>query len=198
MWTGIIAVLVILGGVTWAAISQNKPADKMMSSEEKMMNQDKKMTPEKEMAMQNDKMAMDKDAMMKKDSPTPTTDTQDAMMKKEATMEKDAMMIKKEGAYKEYSPETVTSEQAAGQKIVLFFHAGWCPSCKAADTAFKTNLEKIPAGVTVLKTDYDNNKELKTKYGITTQHTFVQIDTSGNMVTKWVSGDVDMLVKNIK
>jgi thioredoxin 1 len=102
------------------------------------------------------------------------------------------------GAYQDYSPAVVSSEQAAGRKIVLFFYATWCPECRAADAEFKSHPELVPAGVTLLKVDYDNNLELKKKYGVTYQHTFVQIDNNNNMITKWVSGRVDLLAKNIK
>jgi hypothetical protein len=50
----------------------------------------------------------------------------------------------------------------------------------------------------VFKTDYDTSNDLKTKYGVTYQHTFVQIDSSGNAITKWVGGDTAALIKNIK
>ena len=85
-----------------------------------------------------------------------------------------------------------------GKKVVLYFYAPWCPFCRAADADFKTNADKIPAGVTVLKTLYDSETALKQKYGVTYQHTFVQIDNNGNQVTKWVSGDTGLLVKNVK
>jgi hypothetical protein len=49
-----------------------------------------------------------------------------------------------------------------------------------------------------LKTDYDSNNELKKKYGVTYQHTFVQIDSNGNMITKWNGGDIDTLKQNLK
>ncbi len=120
------------------------------------------------------------------------------IMKDEKAMDKKDVMMAKTGAYKDYSPETVAAEQKAGNKVVLFFHAVWCPYCKAADAAFKANLDKIPAGVTVLKTDYDSNTALKQKYGVTYQHTFVQIDNAGNQVTKWNGGDTDNLTKFIK
>lgn len=106
--------------------------------------------------------------------------------------------ITKQGEYKDYSPENIATAQQNGQKVVLFFHAPWCPYCKAADTAFKAGTDKISSGVTILKTDYDTQKELKNKYGVTYQHTFVQIDTQGNQVAKWVSGDIEALTKNIK
>lgn len=104
----------------------------------------------------------------------------------------------KAGSYQDYSTATIATEQKAGNKVVLFFHAPWCPYCKAADIAFKANATSIPAGVTVLKTDYDSNTELKKKYGVTYQHTFVQIDTNGNQVSKWNGGDIDNLIKYIK
>ncbi len=102
------------------------------------------------------------------------------------------------GSYQEYSPQAVNAEQAKGNKVVLFFYAAWCPYCRTADKAFTDNLDKIPTGVTVLKTDYDSNSDLKKKYGVTTQHTFVQIDDKQEKVTLWVSGDVELLKKNVK
>jgi len=87
---------------------------------------------------------------------------------------------------------------AEGDKRVLFFHAAWCPFCQEADRDFNANLEKIPAGVTLLKTDYDNAKDLKKKYGVTYQHTFVQVDASGNAVTKWNGGGINELIARLK
>lgn len=106
--------------------------------------------------------------------------------------------LSKAGSYKDYSPATVAAEQKAGKKVVLFFHAPWCPFCRAADAAFKANLGKIPSGVTILKTDYDSNTDLKKKYCVTYQHTFVQIDNSGNQVSKWNGGDIDNVIKYVK
>ncbi len=102
------------------------------------------------------------------------------------------------GSYANYSPTTLQDEFENNSKVVLFFHAKWCPSCIAANKAFLTKADQIPAGVTVLKTDYDTEKELKTKYGVTYQHTFVQIDAEGNMIAKWNGGDIDELKKNLK
>lgn len=126
--------------------------------------------------------------------------TSDKMMENEPqkeSMSNDAMM-QKPGSYKTYSPATVEAEQAAGNKVVLFFHAPWCPFCKAADSAFNSRLSDLPSGVALLKTDYDSSTELKQKYGVTYQHTFVQIDSNENQVTKWNGGDIDNLKKYLK
>lgn len=132
-----------------------------------------------------------KDTIMEDESKT----NEEKMMDQESI---DSAMMEKNGSYKDYSEAVVTTEQASGNKVVLFFHANWCPFCKAADTAFKANLKEIPAGVTILKTDYDSQTALKTKYGVTTQHTFVQVDSQGNQIAKWVSGDTAELKTNLK
>ncbi len=102
------------------------------------------------------------------------------------------------GAYKDYSAETMASEQKSGQKVVLFFHATWCPFCRAADSAFQQKLRQIPRGVTVLKIDYDANTNLRQKYGVLFQHTFVQINSQGEKVTLWSGGDIENLKKYLK
>lgn len=102
------------------------------------------------------------------------------------------------GSYQDYSPERVKTEQAAGHKVVLFFHADWCPFCVEADKQFRAKLNQIPTGVVVLKTHYDTETALKQKYGVTYQHTFVQIDAQDNMISKWNSGDIENLKKYLK
>ncbi len=113
-------------------------------------------------------------------------------------MQEGAMMEQKPGAYKDYSSSVLAEATKNGGKAVLFFWASWCPYCKEANADFTANTGQIPAGVTVLKTNYDTEKELKTKYGITYQHTFVQVDANGNQITKWNGGGVKELVANIK
>jgi thioredoxin 1 len=90
------------------------------------------------------------------------------------------------GSYEIYSPEKLA--YADSGDVILFFHATWCPSCRALDADINKNLSNIPAGVVILKTDYDKEVDLKKKYGVTYQHTLVQVDSQGNMLKKW-SGD---------
>jgi thiol-disulfide isomerase/thioredoxin len=87
-------------------------------------------------------------------------------------------------------------DQNAGKKRVLFFHAVWCPTCKVANEEFNNNLNKIPEDVILLKTDYDTEKELKQKYNITYQHTFVLVDNQGNELKKWNGGGIEELISN--
>lgn len=92
----------------------------------------------------------------------------------------------KSGYYKPYSEENLDLVET--EKIVLFFHATWCPSCRALNQDVENNIGSIPSELTILKVDYDKETELKRKYGVTTQHTLVQIDESGNLLKKWSGG----------
>jgi len=101
------------------------------------------------------------------------------------TVELDTQVIENVSAvYEAYSPEALAG---ASDDIVLFFNADWCSSCKAAEENIKT--QTIPENLTLLDVDYDSNFELRKKYGVVAQHTFVQVDNAGNMIKKWVGGD---------
>jgi thioredoxin 1 len=67
--------------------------------------------------------------------------------------------------------------------VVLFFAASWCPTCQAADESLTR--AGVPDGLTVVKVDYDEETDLKRRYGVTVQHTFVQVDTDGNQLAKF-------------
>jgi thiol-disulfide isomerase/thioredoxin len=100
------------------------------------------------------------------------------------------------GVYIQYNQRNF--ENNSDKKRVLFFHAPWCPYCRSADEDFKNNISMIPDDVVILKTDYDSELELKKKYGVTYQHTFVQVDEGGELVTKWNGGETEELLENIK
>jgi len=124
--------------------------------------------------------------------------------KGESMMDKedDKMMESESGRYVEYSKVTLNS--VAKDRRVLFFYASWCPTCKPTDTSLKANLDKIPEDLTVIRVNYNDpdtdeeEKDLAKKYGITYQHTFVQIDSAGGEVAKWNGGKIDELLANIK
>lgn len=89
----------------------------------------------------------------------------------------------KAGIYELYDPKFLAN--AATGKVVLFFHAPWCPTCQALDADIRAHLNDIPPDVTILETDYDTQTALKQKYGITIQGTFVQVDQNGNKLNRW-------------
>ena len=105
-------------------------------------------------------------------------------------------------AYVPYSKAAL--DGAASNKRVLFFYANWCPTCKPADESFSSNVDKIPQNVSLIRVNYNDSdtdqeeKELAKKYGVTYQHTFVQIDENGNEIGKWNGGKIDELLSNVR
>ncbi|HEX9679631.1 MAG TPA: hypothetical protein VGA08_03355 [Candidatus Saccharimonadales bacterium] len=83
------------------------------------------------------------------------------------------------GSYTNYSPQTLQAAQA--DKIVLFFHkARICPICAQIESNLQTS--GVPAGLTVLKVDYDSHSDLISRYNVPGWYTFVQVDSDGNAV----------------
>jgi thiol-disulfide isomerase/thioredoxin len=106
----------------------------------------------------------------------------DAMVEGDTTMKDEGTMMKK-GSYEAYAPEKLALAQQGD--VLLFFHAPWCPICKAIETEITGNSGTIPEGVTILKVDFDSATELRKKYGVTVQHTFVQVRADGSVIAKW-------------
>lgn len=101
------------------------------------------------------------------------------------------------GTYSSY--DTSKLANANNGKVVLFFHAPWCPHCKATDADILKNLSSIPSNVTILKVDYDSSGELKNKYGVTYQHTFVQVNSGGDKLKLWAgSATLNDILKQIQ
>ena len=155
-----LALVLVIGGIAYGARSQG--------TDEAMQQKD------------DAAMMAEKDAMMKKEEAMMAE--KDSMAAKDPAMaEKDAMMMKK-GSFVPYEASLI-SRASKENKTVLFFNASWCPSCQATTASLKS--AGVPDGVTVLSVDYDTNQALRQKYGVTYQHTFVQVDASGNQLAKW-------------
>jgi len=151
------AIIVVGGGFFLIQNSSATPAEDAMTKEEGGV-------------MQKDDTAID-DSMMKKDDAVtdPSAGGAGAMMEK--------------GSYETYAPEKLA--KANSGDVVLFFRASWCPTCKAVDADIRSRISLIPDGLTILDVDYDTSSALKQKYGVTYQHTFVQVQADGTLIKKW-------------
>ena len=88
------------------------------------------------------------------------------------------------GQYVDYNEQVFANTQG---RRWLFFHAGWCPQCRALE---KDIQEKgVPDGVTIFKVNYDADGGLKKQYGVTLQTTIVEVDGQGNEIQKFVAYD---------
>jgi thioredoxin 1 len=100
-----------------------------------------------------------------------------------SAMAEDAAMSK-EGAWIDqaaYQADAAKFHEAGD--VVLFFNASWCPTCRA--TVESLDADGVPAGLTVVGVDYDAATDLRKQYGVTVQHTFVQVDEQGNQLAKF-------------
>ncbi|GAA1704357.1 hypothetical protein GCM10009808_22790 [Microbacterium sediminicola] len=88
------------------------------------------------------------------------------------------------GVYVDYSEEALAA--AEGTRI-LFFHAPWCPQCRALEADIQA--VGVPQGMTILKVDYDSNQQLRQEYGVTLQTTLVAVDENGEKVSLFVAYD---------
>jgi len=112
-------------------------------------------------------------------------------------MEQDIMEETSAGTFEDYDESKLSNAETG--EVVIFFNASWCPSCRALKSDIEANLSSIPAGTTILSADYDTYTDLKKKYGVTTQHTLVQVDKDGNQITKWSGGStLDTILDKIQ
>jgi thiol-disulfide isomerase/thioredoxin len=147
-----LASVVLLSGCSLT--SQDVKTEDTMMEKEALEKNDSMMKPEDSM-VKEDAMVKEDSAMMKKDT--------EMMAKEDSAMMKKDSMEKTNTSYVAYSEAGVKSALKSGKKVVLFFHAKWCPSCKS---------------------DYDSNVALKQKYAVTSQHTFVSLKSDESMMKK--------------
>lgn len=86
------------------------------------------------------------------------------------------------GTYQEYSQANL--ESITGRHRVLFFHAPWCPQCRAIENDIESN--GVPDGIVIFKVDYDSSQDLRQKYGVTQQTTVVRIDANGDKIASFL------------
>jgi len=84
--------------------------------------------------------------------------------------------------YVDYSQNELNNSKE--EFLILFFHANWCPSCKAFEEKILT--EEIPENIKFFKVDYDSQAELRKKYNVVSQTTFVLVDSDGELKKRWI------------
>ncbi len=188
----VIGIIVVVGiGIFTFTQNANKPVVETKDTGSAMQNDEIKMQidPQQET---NDTGSLANETMTKDEETTTMAKPENTMMEKDTTSPR----------YTEYSASSLDASKSS--RRVLFFYASWCPTCRPADADFAQNVDKIPGDVTVIRVNYNDpdtdqeEKDLAKKYGITYQHTFVQIDEEGAEITKWNGGQLDELISKIK
>lgn len=146
--------------------------------------------------MKSEKPAAD-GAMMKGDA---MMKAEDSMMKAEGMADSSAFDLRGLGMQvTAFTSEAAAQALAKKSTVVYYFAATWCPDCQATYADLKANYAKIPKDVTLVVVNYDKSADLKKKYGITMQHTFVVLGGMGEKKKVWAgSSTVAEIVKNAK
>ncbi len=88
---------------------------------------------------------------------------------------------------KPYTAAALAEAQQGGQPLALLFHANWCPTCRAQDRALDTLKSEQGLDLTVLKVNYDTEKDLKRRFKVNAQSTIVVL--KGQEEKKRLVGD---------
>jgi thioredoxin 1 len=160
----IIAVVIILAGSGYYAVTQNNSEN---SNQAEVISETSIVSDENN-----------------NETSSTETDSQDEINNNQTAGQNETK--ESAGIYTEYSSEKLAMHE--GKDIVLFFKADWCPSCRGLDKDIKENMSQIPANIVILDVDYDEYTDLRQKYGVTTQHTLVQVSSNGDLIMKWSGG----------
>jgi thiol-disulfide isomerase/thioredoxin len=71
-----------------------------------------------------------------------------------------------------YDAKAFEQAQAAGKPILIHIHATWCPTCKKQEPILG-QLEKERPSLLVYVVDFDRDKPLLRKLGVTSQSTLI-------------------------
>lgn len=90
---------------------------------------------------------------------------------------------------KPFSPTVLARAQAGNQPVALHFHADWCPTCRAQEKVLQGLKSEPGLDLTVLVVNYDTEKELKKRFNVRAQSTFVVL--RGQQEWARLVGDTD-------
>ena len=115
---------------------------------------------------------------------TSATGTESSPPSAEASASADQVFASTAG-YITYETYLASPENYADSEVVLFFNAYWCTTCKAARDSFEASIQDIPENLTIVLANFDEDTELRKKYGVIVQHTFIHVDSEGNDLQRW-------------
>jgi len=101
-------------------------------------------------------------------------------------------------SYLDYSDAVLINAQKKGRSILFFAATRWCQTCSLLEKEIIERNSEIPPNVTILKVDYDNDKTMNQRYGVTSQHTLVVLDENGKEVKRWLGGDFNALLQQFE
>lgn len=96
--------------------------------------------------------------------------------------------------FERFTPSKITF--ADQKKVVLFFNAPWCVTCN--ELVLELPTIEIPDDVLFLSLDFDTEIELRKKYRVALQHTFVEVNSKGELIQKWAGGSLKEALEKLR
>lgn len=75
--------------------------------------------------------------------------------------------------FKPFTKQAYSEAMAAGKTTIVFFHAPWCPVCRAQEPKVLARLNGDFKHVVAFKVDYDTNQELRREMKVDRQSTLI-------------------------
>lgn len=116
------------------------------------------------------------------------------LVDEKTAMSKDALV---EPQYINFT-EKLYQDNLGKRPMVVFFHAGWCPTCQQIEKSVTVELSNFPSGTLILKADYDKSTELKKKYGVQVQSTLVFLNANGEVTDTLLGPDNEAIKASIE
>ena len=86
--------------------------------------------------------------------------------------------------YQDYTETALQDALNRNETVVLFFHAAWCPTCRAFDTSALSYADAPLEALTLFKIDFDTATDLRRTYEVTRQHSFIVLDNEQKEKTR--------------
>jgi len=88
---------------------------------------------------------------------------------------------------KPYSAAALAAAEMGNQPVALLFHADWCPTCRVQEKVVQSLATEKGLDLTILKVNYDTEKDLKRRFRINSQSSLVVL--RGQKETARLVGD---------
>lgn len=108
-----------------------------------------------------------------------------------------AMKAQRTGSTKAFTNLAEAGAQVAIGPVVLFFAADWCPTCAKTLRELEEGAARL-GDISIRIVDYDRSAALKRSFGVTAQHSFVQIDKEGKKLALWNGGGLEGLLASVR
>ena len=100
-------------------------------------------------------------------------------------------------SYIDYSNASLETARHKGKPVLFFAATLWCQTCSELEKEILERQSEIPRDVTILKVDYDNDKAMNARWGVTSQHTLIVLNEKGEEAKRWIGGNFDAMIRNM-